>query len=78
MTIVLSDESTPVPIHVRILGFKFIYWWDLLEHGELAKAFSHCTATVCLVFQSLSAEVAVFCFAVEVTLYQLVCVCESE
>lgn len=74
MTILLLDESTPVHIYIRILGLKFIHWWDQLEHGELAKAFSHCTATVCHIFQSLSAEVAVFCFAVEVTLYQLVCV----
>lgn len=41
----------------------------------MKRLFSHWRATVCHFFQSLSAEVARFCFAFEVTLYHLVLVC---
>lgn len=40
----------------------------------MKRLFSHWRATVCHLFQSLSAEVAGFCFAFEVTLYHLVLV----
>lgn len=43
----------------------------------MKRLFSHWRATVCHFFQSLSAEVARFCFAFEVTLYHLVLVCVS-
>lgn len=44
----------------------------------MKRLFSHWRATVCHLFQSLSAEVAGFCFAFEVTLYHLVLVCVCE